>query len=86
MDAQPELALLVGALLRPYYPVSGLFRLQRERDGLHFMGHIDGVQPYEDVRRRAGVFEIGGQKLLAASLDDIIRGKRAAGPHKDPTL
>jgi hypothetical protein len=29
------------------------------------------------------LFEIGGQKLLAASLDDIIRSKRAAGRQKD---
>jgi hypothetical protein len=76
---------LEAVILRPYYPVSGLFRLHRERDGLQidFMGHIDGVQSYEGVRGRAGVYEIGGQKLLAASLDDIIRSKRAAGRGKD---
>jgi hypothetical protein len=47
------------------------------------MGHIDGVPSYESVRGRAEVYEIGGQKLLAASLDDIIRSKRAAGRGKD---
>ena len=76
---------LEAVILRPYYPVSALFRLQRERDGLQvdFMGHIDGVQSYEGVKGRAGWFQIGGQKLLAASLDDIIRSKRAAGRSKD---
>jgi hypothetical protein len=76
---------LEAVILRPYYPVSALFRLHRERDGLQIdvMGHIDGVQSYEGVRGRAGVYEIGGQKLLAASLDDIIRSKRAAGRGKD---
>jgi hypothetical protein len=76
---------LEAVILRPYYPVSNLFRLHRERDGLQidFMGHIDGVQSYEGVRGRAGVYEIGGEKLLAASLDDIIRSKRAAGRGKD---
>jgi hypothetical protein len=61
--------------------VSALFRLQRDRDGLQidFMGQIDGVKSYESVRGRAASYEIGGQKLLAASLDDIIRSKRAAG-------
>jgi hypothetical protein len=76
---------LEAVILRPYYPISALFRLHRERDGLQidFMGHIDGVQSYEGVRGRAGEYEIGGQKLLAASLDDIIRSKRAAGRGKD---
>jgi predicted nucleotidyltransferase len=84
-----KLKLVAGTLgaviLRPYYPVSALFRMQRERDGLQidFMGRIDGVQSYEGVRRRAGVYEIGGWKLLAASLEDIIRSKRAAGRGKD---
>src|SRR5580692_11246138 len=76
---------LEAVILRPYYPVSALFRLHRDRDGLQvdFMGHIDGVQSYEGVRGRAGLYQIGGQKLLAASLDDIIRSKRAAGREKD---
>lgn len=58
---------LEAVILRPYYPVSALFRLHRERDGLQidFMGHIDGVKSYEGVRGRAGVYQIGGQKLLA---------------------
>ena len=76
---------LDAVILRPYYPVSALFRLHRERDGLQvdFMGHIDGVKSYEGVRDRADSYEIGGQKLLAASLDDIILSKRAAGRSKD---
>ncbi len=47
------------------------------------MAHIDGVKSYEGVRGRAIVYLIGGQKLLAASLDDVIRSKRAAGRDKD---
>ncbi len=76
---------LEAVILRPYYPVSALFRLHRERDGLQidFMGHIDGVQSYEGVRRRAGIYGIGGQNLVVASLDDIIQSKRAAGRGKD---
>jgi predicted nucleotidyltransferase len=77
--------MLEAVILRPYYPVSALFRLQRDRDGLQidFMGHIDGVASYQEVLGRAGKYQIGGQKLLAASLDDIIRSKRAAGRDKD---
>lgn len=76
---------LEAVILRPYYPVSALFRLQRESDGLQidFMAHIDGVKSYEGVRDRAGVHQVGGQKLLTASLDDIIRSKTAAGRGKD---
>jgi hypothetical protein len=45
-------AALEAVILRPYYPVSALFRLQRDRDGLQidFMGQIDGVKSYESVR------------------------------------
>ena len=77
-------AELEATILRPYYPVSALFRLQRERDGLQidFMGHIDGVKSYEGVRGRAGLYEFGGQKLLAASLDDIVMSKHAADRKK----
>jgi len=59
--------------------------LQRDRDGLQidFMGQIGGAKSYEIVRGRAASYEIDGQKLLAASLDDIIRSKRAAGRGKD---
>jgi predicted nucleotidyltransferase len=78
-------ARLEAVILRPYYPVSALFRLQRERDGLQidFMGHIDGVASYEGVRGRAERYTIAGQSLLAASLEDIIASKRAAAREKD---
>jgi predicted nucleotidyltransferase len=76
---------LEATLLRPFHPVSALIRLQRESDGLQidFMGHIDGVQSYEGVRKRAATLQFGGQKLLTASLDDIISSKKAAGRGKD---
>src|SRR5579863_3118788 len=53
-------AALDALILRPYYPVSALFRLQRERDGLQidFVGHIDGVRSYEGIRGRAALYEI----------------------------
>src|ERR1700689_3060581 len=48
---------LEAVILRPYYPVSALFRLHRERDGMQidFMAHIDSVKSYEGVRGRAGI-------------------------------
>jgi predicted nucleotidyltransferase len=79
---------LGAVILRPYYPVSELFRLQRERDGLQmdFMGWIDGVKSYESVRARASTFDIGGHPLLVCALEDVIRSKRAAGREKDSAV
>jgi predicted nucleotidyltransferase len=76
---------LGAVILRPYYPVSDLFRLQRESDGLQmdFMGWIDGVKSYESVRGRASAIQIGGRSVLVCALEDIIRSKRAAGREKD---
>src|ERR1041385_1797017 len=40
---------LDAVILRPYYPISGLFRIVRDRDGLQldFMSVIDGVRSFE---------------------------------------
>jgi hypothetical protein len=76
---------LRATVLRPYYPASDLFRVVRDDDGLQidFMGTIHGIRSFEGVRDRASVFEIGGASILVASLDDIIRSKRAAGRPRD---
>lgn len=76
---------LDAMILRPFYPASGLFRLHRDRDGLQvdFMSHIDGVRSWESVRARSVEIAIGGERLLTASLEDIIRSKQAAGRPKD---
>ena len=77
---------LGAVVLRFYYPVSALFRLQR--NGLHidFMSKLDGITSYERLRGRAGVFHIGGQKLFAASLDDIARDGAALKKKSDHFL
>lgn len=57
---------LEAMILRSYFPVSALFRLQRDRDGLQIdsMGQIGGVKSYEIVCEAAPLpIEIGGQKL-----------------------
>ncbi len=76
---------LHATILRPYYPVSDLFRLVRDDDGLQvdFMGSIHGIRSFEGLRDRATVVEIGGIALRVASLDDVIRSKRAAGRPRD---
>jgi predicted nucleotidyltransferase len=79
---------LGARIMRPYYPLSDLFQLQREQDALQvdFMGHIDGIASFESLRSRARRFEIGGHPLLVADLRDIIASKRAAGRPKDKAV
>ena len=76
---------LRATVLRPYYPVSDLYRIVREDDGfqLDFMGTIHGIRSFEGVRARAAVVEIDGVPIVVASLADIIRSKRAAGRSRD---
>jgi hypothetical protein len=76
---------LRAAVLRPYYPASGLFRVTRDDDGLQvdFMTSIHGVRSFEGLRDRASRMDIEGTPILVASLDDIIRSKRAARRPRD---
>ena len=76
---------LEATLLRSYYPASGLFRLMRDEDLLQvdFLGRIDGIRSLEGLRRRASRVDLDGYELLVASLEDIIRSKRAAGRPRD---
>lgn len=80
-----QFASRLGAtVLRPYYPVSDLFRVVRD-DGLQvdFMGTIHGIRSFEGVRARATMVTVDGAMIAVASLDDIIRSKRAAGRPQD---
>jgi hypothetical protein len=76
---------LAETILRPYYPVSDLYRIVRDDDGLQvdMMGTIHGVRSFAGVRDRATRMEVGGAPLLVAALTDIIRSKRAARRPRD---
>ncbi len=76
---------LGAMLLRPYYPASELFRMERDEDSLHvdFMSRIDGVRSLEALRSRASRIDFGDHSLLVAALADIIKSKRAAGRPRD---
>ncbi len=76
---------LDAMILRPYYPVSKLYRVVDDAAGLQadFMPVIHGVRSFEGLRLRAVERVIDGQTLFVASLDDIIASKKAAGRVRD---
>jgi predicted nucleotidyltransferase len=78
-------ASLGAAILIPYYPVSDLYRVVNDDEGLQldFMAKLDGVRSFESLRSRASVVEFAGHELKVASLADIINSKRAAGRPRD---
>jgi hypothetical protein len=77
-----------AVVLRPYYPVSKLYRMVNDDTGLQadFMPVIHGVRSFEGLRRRASPAVVSGQSVLVASLDDIIRSKKAAGRERDQAV
>lgn len=72
---------LDAVLMRPYYPVSGLYRLIRDDDGLQadFMARIHGVRSFAALRASSEEIDFGGDTLLVASLAAIVRSKRPDG-------
>jgi len=50
---------------------------------LDILGTPSGTTGYEDLARSADVVELFGYRVLVASVDDLIRMKRAAGRRKD---
>jgi hypothetical protein len=76
---------LHAVVMRPFSPVSELYRVTREDDGLQvdFMARIHGIRSYEGLRARASTITIDGTPLQVASLADIIKSKRAADRPRD---
>lgn len=76
---------LGAVVLRPYYPVSDLFRVVRDDDSLQvdFMATVHGVKSLASLRGRAAQIDFGGHRLWVADLADIIKSKRAAGRPRD---
>jgi len=50
---------------------------------LDVMATPSGVTGYDELARTADVYRLFGRRVLVASLDDLIRMKRAAGRPKD---
>jgi predicted nucleotidyltransferase len=78
-------ASLDSSILKPYYPVSDLYRVINEENSLQldFMSRLHGIRSFEGLRARATRIEFGGHELLVARLEDIIKSKRATGRRRD---
>lgn len=76
---------LHAMVMRPFYPASGLYRVVRDDDGLQldFMSKVDGIRSFESLRSRATVARFARHELRVATLEDIIRSKKAAGRPQD---
>jgi predicted nucleotidyltransferase len=77
-----------GTILRPYYPVSSLFRMAVDDESvqLDFMATIHGARSCNSVKSRAICVDIGGEKILVAALSDITASKRAANRPRDRSV
>jgi predicted nucleotidyltransferase len=79
---------LDAVILRPYYPVSALYRVMNDDRGLQmdFMPVIHGVKSFNSLRSRAVQVELGKRRVWVANLVDIIASKRAAGRPRDKAV
>ena len=59
------------------------FTLTTDVGWLDLLGTPAGTSGYEDLARTADAFDVFGQRILVASIEDLIRMKRAAGRPKD---
>ena len=76
---------LQATILKPYYPVSDLYRVVNDEQGmqLDFMARLHGIRSFEGLRSRAMTVLFGEHELRIACLEDIIKSKRAAGRSRD---
>jgi hypothetical protein len=72
---------LGAVILRPYYPVSELYRVVNDERGLQldFMGKLDGIRSFEGLKSRSESVQFGERELRIACLANIIKRKRPAG-------
>lgn len=79
---------LGAALGQPKYPVSDFYRMDNPAEGLQvdLLAHADGVRSFESLRSRARRLSFRNGSILVASLEDVVKSKRAAGRSKDKAV
>jgi hypothetical protein len=70
---------LQAVILKPYYPVSDLFRVSNDDQGiqLDFMSRLHGIHSFEGLGARSTSVQFSEHSLNVACLADIIKSKRA---------
>ena len=81
-------AKMDAVILRPYYPVSSLYRVMNDDRGLQadFMPVIHGIKSFNSLRSRAQRVQLAGRQMWVADLADVIASKRAAGRLRDKAV
>ena len=76
---------LDAQILKPFYPVSSLYRVVNEDTGMQvdFMARLHGIKSFENLRSDAVEVEFEGYVLKVASLGKIIQSKKALGRPRD---
>ena len=76
---------LDAQVLKPYYPVSSLYRVVNDDTGMQidFMSMLHGIKSFENLRSDAVEVEFEGYVLKVASLAKIIRSKKTLGRPRD---
>jgi len=76
---------LDAQILKPYYPVSSLYRVVNEDIGLQvdFMERLHGIKSFENLRSDVVEVEFEGNPIKVASLEKIIRSKKTLGRPRD---
>lgn len=77
--------LLDAIALKPFYPISKLYRVINDDKGLQvdFLENIHGIKSFASVRSRAEEVDFLGYSLKIACLDDVIKSKKAANRPQD---
>lgn len=77
--------ILNSVVLKPFHPVSDLYRVVNDEQGLQldFMSQVHGIKSFVSLRSRSETMEVGQEILKIASLHDIVKSKKAANRAKD---
>jgi predicted nucleotidyltransferase len=76
---------LEAQVLKPYYPVSSLYRVVNDDTGMQidFMSILHGIKSFESLRSDAVDVDFEGSAIKVASLEKIIRSKKTLGRPRD---
>ncbi len=79
---------LEAQILKPYYPLSSLYRVANDDAGIQvdFMSVLHGIKSFENLRSDAVEVVFDEFRLKVASLEKIIRSKKALGRPKDKAV